>query len=108
VNGNGRMSHEPAYVDLAPRVRPVVAKAARDEADVDAAVETFRRRKWARFILTELLAIAVLVPSAELALAHHFSNPTLILAMNLLTIISAVVAALIPVMFFAIPPRLPR
>jgi hypothetical protein len=117
VNGNGRTSSELVHVDLTPPSRiqmeaPRVSPAKHDETDIDARVvppvKMRRRGKLVRFILTELLAVSVLVPSAMLALLHRFTDPTLILTMNILTIVSAVVVVIVPIIFFAIPPTLPR
>jgi hypothetical protein len=71
-------------------------------------VKRRRRRKWGKFIATELLAIAVLAPSAAAALTHYFVSPQLIMTMNLVTIVSAIMVAIVPIIFFAIPPKLPR
>ena len=43
-----------------------------------------------------------------LALSRRFTDPTLILTMNISTIVSAVVVAIVPILFFAIAPTLPR
>jgi hypothetical protein len=63
--------------------------------------------KFSRFILVEVIALGVLVPSGAVALSRYFSDPTLVLAMNLLTITAAVVAALVPIIFYAVGPAMP-
>lgn len=66
------------------------------------------RRKWKRFILIESIALGVLVPTAASALSHYFVDPVAVLAMNVLTIAAALVAGVVPILFFAIAPTLPR
>jgi hypothetical protein len=100
-------------VDLAPKQKQTAATQIEmplgDEiALASPQIRSRRRRKWARFLVIEFFAIAVLVPSAMAALSHYFSNPALILTMNLSTIVSAIIAAIVPIIFFAIPPTLPR
>jgi len=67
-----------------------------------------RRSKFARFIMCEAVTLAVLLPLAILGLCRVFSDPTLVLLVNILTIAAAVTAALIPILFFAVTPTLPR
>jgi len=67
-----------------------------------------RRKKLARFFLYEFLAIAVLVPSAAVVLSRDLSSPALVMLMNVLTISAAVVAAIIPILVFAIGPAFTR
>ncbi|HYR22006.1 MAG TPA: hypothetical protein VEP30_03655 [Chthoniobacterales bacterium] len=67
-----------------------------------------RKAKMRRFIACESVALAVLLPLAILGLARHPDNVALVWIMNILTIASAVAAALIPILFFAITPTLPE
>ena len=67
-----------------------------------------RRTKFTRFIICEGATLAVLLPLAILGLGRVFSDPTLVLLINILTIAAAVTAALIPILFFALAPTLPR
>ena len=67
-----------------------------------------RSTKFTRFIFCESVTLAVLLPLAFLGLGRVFSDPTLVLLVNILTIAAAVTAALIPILFFALTPTLPR
>ena len=67
-----------------------------------------RKAKMRRFIVCESIAVAVLMPLAILGLEHRPENAALLWIMNILTIASAVVAALIPIFFFAFTPTLPE
>jgi hypothetical protein len=100
--------HQP----VAPVVRVEAPAAEFDDktlgADAPRVLRLRKRTKFTRFLLIELMALAVLVPSAALALSHRFADPTTILIMNLVTIASAFTAALVPILFFAIAPTLPR
>jgi hypothetical protein len=67
-----------------------------------------RRSKLARFIICEGATLAVFIPLAILGLGRVFKDPSLVLLINILTIAAAVSAALIPIVFFALTPTLPR
>jgi hypothetical protein len=67
-----------------------------------------RKAKMRRFIVCESAAVAVLLPLAILGLSHHPNNVALAWIMNISTITSAVVAALLPILFFAFTPTLPE
>ena len=71
----------------------------------------FRRRrklKMRRFVIYEMVAVAILLPLAIIGLTQHFTTPALVWIMNILTIAAAVVAAVIPIAFFAFTPTLPE
>lgn len=65
-------------------------------------------RKWARFVIVEGISLAVLLPTAYLALSHSFSDPIMVFVLNALTIAAAAASGAVPIMFFAIGPTLPR
>jgi len=67
-----------------------------------------RKAKMRRFIICETVALAVLLPLVILGLTHHPDNIALVWIMNILTITSAVAAALLPIFFFAFTPTLPE
>jgi hypothetical protein len=67
-----------------------------------------RKTKMRRFIVCESVALTVLLPLVILGLAHHPDNVALVWIMNILTITSAVAAALLPIFFFAFTPTLPE
>ena len=67
-----------------------------------------RKAKMRRFIACESVAVAVLLPLAILGLSYHPVNIALVWTMNILTIASAVAAALLPIFFFAFTPTLPE
>jgi hypothetical protein len=67
-----------------------------------------RSNKFTRFIFCESVTLAVFLPFAILGFCRVFSDPILGLLINILTIAAAVTAALIPILFFALAPTLPR
>lgn len=67
-----------------------------------------RRSRWIRFVILELVAVSVLIPSGWLTLACVYTDPSMILLLNILTISAAAGVAIIPIIFFAIAPALSR
>jgi len=67
-----------------------------------------RRSKLIGFIITETSAIGALLLAGICALSLKPTDPTLILSINIVTIIAAAAVAIIPIAFFAIRPILPR
>lgn len=66
-----------------------------------------RRNKIIRFIFLEALAFALLIISTKLGMADQFSENSLTIVYKILMVISVIALAVIPVIFFALPPRLP-
>ena len=67
-----------------------------------------RRAKLIGFIITEASAVGVLLLFGALALSIKPADPTLALLINALTIVAGGAVAMIPIIFFAIAPILPR
>ena len=67
-----------------------------------------RRAKLIGFLITEASAIGVLLLSGALALSIKPADPTLALLINVLTILAGAAVAMVPIIFFAIAPILPR
>ena len=67
-----------------------------------------RRGKLMRFIIAEASAIGVLLLAATFALSSHPVDSALVSAMNIVTIVAAAAVAMLPIIFFAIAPILPR
>ena len=67
-----------------------------------------RRSKLIRFIIAEISAICVLALAGTLAVSWQLTDATLTLLVNVLTIAAAAAVAVIPIVFFAIRPILPR
>jgi hypothetical protein len=67
-----------------------------------------RRRKVIAFIITEALATGVLFLAGSFALLLRPADSTLMLPLNIATIAAAVAMVLIPIIFFAVAPVLPR
>jgi hypothetical protein len=67
-----------------------------------------RRSKVIGFIIAEASAIGVLLLSGTFDLWLRLADPALALSMNIATIAAAVAVAMIPIIFFAIAPILPR
>lgn len=63
-----------------------------------------RAKKFGRFILIELIALAVLIPSAWLILSRHVTHPALMIVLNILTIAAGVTMAVVPIILYAIAP----
>jgi hypothetical protein len=70
--------------------------------------ESQRRSKLIGFIITEAAAVGVLLLSGAFALSLRLPDPALAMSLNILTIVAAVAAAAIPILFFALAPTLPR
>jgi hypothetical protein len=67
-----------------------------------------RRNKVFGFIIAEGSAIGLLLVTGALALSLKPADPTLAWSINLVTIAAAAAVAIIPILFFAIAPVLPR
>jgi hypothetical protein len=67
-----------------------------------------RRTKLIGFIITEASAIGVLLLFGTFALSMKPADPTLALFINVLTIVAGAAVAMIPIVFFAVAPILPR
>jgi hypothetical protein len=67
-----------------------------------------RHRKLIGFIIAEGSAIGLLLVAGTLALLLRQADPTLELSINIVTIAAAAAVAIIPIIFFAIAPVLPR
>ena len=67
-----------------------------------------RRAKLIGFIITEASAIGVLLLFGIVAVSLKPADPTLALLINVLTILAGAAVAMIPILFFAIAPVLPR
>ena len=67
-----------------------------------------RRGKVIGFIIAEASAIGILLLSGTSALSLRLADPSLALSMNIVTIAAAVAVAMVPIIFFAIGPILPR
>ena len=67
-----------------------------------------RRSKFIGFIITEAAAIGLLLVAGSFALLVRWSDSTLALSIDIVTISAAAAVALIPIIFFAIAPVLPR
>ena len=67
-----------------------------------------RKMKFRRFVACECAALAVLLPLALIGLLYRPSNAGLLWIMDVSTIASAVAAALMPILFYAVIPTLPE
>ena len=67
-----------------------------------------RRSKLIGFIVTEAVAIGLLFIAGTFAVLLRQPDPTLALSINVVTIAAAAAVAIIPIIFFAIAPVLPR
>lgn len=73
-----------------------------------AAMKHRRQMKFRRFVAYEGAALAILLPLVILGLTLEVTAPALRWIMNILTIAAAVVAAGIPIVFYAFTPTLPE
>jgi hypothetical protein len=67
-----------------------------------------RRSKVIGFLIAESVAFGVLLIAGSFAVLGRWSDSNLALSINILTILAAVAVAMIPIVFFAIAPILPR
>ena len=70
--------------------------------------QTQRRSKFIAFIISEVAAVGLLLGSGVFALCWRVADPTVTLSVNILTIAAAAAVAIIPIIFFALAPTLPR
>lgn len=109
------VSMVPAERAAAPVVNPPASKSFAqqphdefDFADLSTDVErersARRHRKFKRFMLIEIIALVVLIPSAWLVLSRHITSPVLVLLMNILTITAAATMAVVPIVLYGITP----
>jgi hypothetical protein len=104
-------SNTPAVPSAATAAAPRVPMAEQIEFDLtesSPACPGDVRRKFVRFVVCESTAIVFLMVFALLGLSRVFSDRTAIFYVNILTIMAAVAATLIPIFFYAIGPTLPR
>ena len=66
------------------------------------------RTKVIGFIIAESVAVGMLLIAGSFAVLGRWSDSTLALSINIVTIAAAAAVALIPILFFAIAPVLPR
>jgi hypothetical protein len=66
------------------------------------------RTKVIGFIIAESVAVGVLLIAGSFAVLGRWSDSALALSINIVTIAAAAAVALIPILFFAIAPVLPR
>ncbi len=66
------------------------------------------RSKVIGFIIAEASAIGLLLLAGSFAVSFRLTDPTLALLVNSVTIIAAAAVAIIPIVFFAVAPILPR
>ncbi len=67
-----------------------------------------RRNKVVAFIITEASAVGILLVAGTFAVLFKKVDPTVALSINIATIAAAAAVAIIPIIFFAIAPVLPR
>jgi hypothetical protein len=66
------------------------------------------RNKVIGFIIAEASAIGLLLIAGSFAVSFRLTDATLALLVNGVTIIAAAAVAIIPIVFFAVAPILPR
>ncbi len=67
-----------------------------------------RRARLIRFVVYEVFAIALLAASVMTGLSHRATEDPLSVVAKILTIVSAIVVAAVPILFYGIPETLPR
>jgi hypothetical protein len=67
-----------------------------------------RRNKFVGFIITEAVAIGLLLVAGTFAVSLKPANPSVAMSINVATIIAAAAVALIPIIYFAMAPVLPH
>jgi hypothetical protein len=66
------------------------------------------RNKVVGFLIAETSAIGTLILAGIFALSLKPTDPTLALSINILTIAAATAVVIIPIIYFAVAPILPR
>jgi hypothetical protein len=79
-----------------------------EEDAYGAAVKRRRQMKFRRFVACESAALLVLLPLVILGLSLDITSPALRWVMNIFTIAAAILAAVIPIVFYAFTPTLPE
>jgi len=110
TSSDGRSPTRTSPGDFIPTTGGNLLKFRIDMSDQNEKVGLLRRRrsKLIRFIIAQASAIGVLLLSGTFALSLRLADPALALSMNIVTIAAAVAVAMIPIIFFAIAPVLPR
>ena len=67
-----------------------------------------RRSKLFSFFIAEVSAIAVFFLAGAIALSFKPTDPALLLSIDIITVAAASAVAILPILFFAIRPILPR
>lgn len=67
-----------------------------------------RRTKLISFLIAEGSAVAVFFLAGAIALAMKPADPTLLLSIDIVSVAAAAAVAILPILFFAIRPILPR
>ena len=67
-----------------------------------------RRQRFNRFVACELVILVVLLISTFLGMGHRAFNDPLAIGVRIITLVSAVCAAVIPILFYGLPEMLPR
>jgi hypothetical protein len=71
-------------------------------------LQRHRRVKFIRFIICQIVALSIAAGSAALGISQWFTDESLRLTFTWLTIAGAIAAVTIPIVFYALPPTLPR
>jgi hypothetical protein len=75
------------------------------ELDIAEVVRRRRRMRLVRFIAAEVLVLSVLILSVLAGISERFSSESLTPILRALPITAAVVAAILPILFFGDPKR---
>jgi hypothetical protein len=87
-----------------PKENPLHQEAS---APLDYGLVKRRRAKLVRFFVFETIALAALLLFSKLEVQERFSGNSLTYLYGTVMFIAAIASALIPVIFYALPPRLP-
>jgi hypothetical protein len=71
-------------------------------------LQRHRRVKFIRFIVCQIVALSIVAASAALGISEWFTDESLMLTFTWLTIAGAIAAVTVPIVFYALPPTLPR
>jgi hypothetical protein len=66
------------------------------------------RSKLTKFLIAEALAVAIFFLAGATALKFKPTDPTILLSIDIITVAAAVAVAILPILFYAIRPILPR
>jgi hypothetical protein len=108
TSSDGRLPTRTSPGDFIPTTGGKPSKIDMSDQNKKSGLLRRRRSKVIGFIIIEASAISLLLLSGTFALSSRLADSTLALSVNIVTVAAAAAVAMIPIIFFAIAPILPR